>query len=210
MGTILEDNAGKVMTLKDSLSDGWDSYGDGIISLSDNFNQLGGAIGGTAGNYLSFATQMLEMIPLLIAQITALATTEVAQSTSVTAAKGSEAMTKGIAASQSVPFPFNLIALAATMVAIGSALKGVGAFAYGGEVAGNSFSGDKMLIRVNSGEEVLRQDNPRHIRNYRGGVGTQLQSNTSVSFAQSGIQIKGRTLRILLKKEEKASQNLGS
>jgi len=210
MGTILEDNAGKVMTLKDSLSDGWDSYGDGIISLSDNFNQLGGNIGGTAGSFLTFASGMLDMIPQLISQIVALTTTEVAASTTVTAAKGSEAMTKGIAASQSVPFPLNLVALIATVAAIGGALSNVGAFAYGGEVSGNSFSGDKKLIRVNSGEEVLRQDNPRHIRNYRGNIGLRTQNKTNIMFSQDGLQIKGRTLRILLKKEEKASQNLGN
>jgi len=29
-----------------------------------------------------------------------------------------------------------------------------------------SFSGDRMLARVNSGEEILRRDDPRHVNNY--------------------------------------------
>lgn len=38
-------------------------------------------------------------------------------------------------------------------------------FQYGGVVPGTSFTGDNVLARVNSGEEVLTRDDPRHINN---------------------------------------------
>ena len=138
---------------------------DTINSLSNSFSVLGANIGGAAGQWMSLAGNVLGMIPQLIAQITALGTAQAAQSASTTAAKQGEAMASGIAASQNVPFPLNIIALAATVSSLVAAFASMAKFETGGVVGGTSFAGDKMMIRVNSGEEVLRRDDPRHAYN---------------------------------------------
>lgn len=71
------------------------------------------------------------------------------------------AIAQGISSAMSVPFPANLVAIAttiATVVAnIASAVSTVkGAkFANGGIVGGNSYTGDNLTVRVNSGEMIL-------------------------------------------------------
>lgn len=56
------------------------------------------------------------------------------------------------------------------------------AFAHGGVVPGASSRGDRKLIRVNSGEEVLRRDDPRHVRNMgRAGGGVSISATVQES-----------------------------
>lgn len=71
------------------------------------------------------------------------------------------AIAQGISSAMSVPFPANLVAIAttiATVVAnIASAISTVKSakFANGGIVGGNSYTGDNLTVRVNSGEMIL-------------------------------------------------------
>ena len=71
------------------------------------------------------------------------------------------AIAQGISSAMSVPFPANLVAIAttiATVVAnIASAISTVKSakFANGGIVGGNSYTGDNVNVRVNSGEMIL-------------------------------------------------------
>jgi hypothetical protein len=71
------------------------------------------------------------------------------------------AIAQGISSAMSVPFPGNIVAIAttiATVVAnIASAISTVKSakFATGGVVGGNSYSGDNVNVRVNSGEMIL-------------------------------------------------------
>lgn len=141
---------------------------EGIGAMSENFGILGQNIGGAAGSFLGFASNMLQLIPQMIMQIMALGSAEVAQATATTSAKSGEAVASGVAQSQKVPFPLNLIALAATMAAVVGALSSAKSFATGGIVPGISYHGDNVLARLNSGEEVLRRDDPRHSFNQRG------------------------------------------
>lgn len=65
----------------------------------------------------------------------------------------------------SVPFPFN-IAAAATAPALAEGLfQTIQGFEDGGVVPGTSLTGDHVLARLNSQEEVLTRDDPRHILN---------------------------------------------
>lgn len=67
----------------------------------------------------------------------------------------------------SVPFPLNMVlGAAAAAAATGLFNSVIPKFELGGVVPGTSFYGDKMLARVNSGEEILRRDDPRHRNNY--------------------------------------------
>lgn len=150
MGAILDANAYKARLLGEEIASTM-SQGDQVAFMAQQFGMLGSAIGGTTGSFLQMASTLLNLVPQLIAQIVAL-----------TAAKQGEAMASGIAASQSVPFPLNLVSIAATVGAIIAAFAKIPKFATGGIVPGTSFIGDKNIIRVNSGEEILTRNDPRH------------------------------------------------
>ena len=87
---------------------------------------------------------------------TATTTANTAASATNTAMKGGEAIANATASGAKMPFPANLIAIAAGVAAVVAALAMIsGAFADGGVVGGSSPSGDKLLARVNSGEMIL-------------------------------------------------------
>ncbi|PTN08038.1 minor tail protein [Mangrovibacterium marinum] len=177
---------------------------DSLSFLQSQFSSLGESIGGTAGNFLGFAANMLEMIPQLIVQVAALTGAEVAGSAAVTSAKGSEAMVSGIAASQKVPFPLNIVALAATVAAVASALSSIPKFATGGIIGGSSFSGDSVLIRANSGEEVLRRNDPRHTLNATSS--RQVGGGSQVKVLVPSMRLRKGDIYIAFKEGEKEFQ----
>jgi len=199
MGGMLDENTKKVRKFKKELSD---FKNDQIDSLAGSFGQLGDAIGGTTGSFLGMVGTILNLIPTLLAQIAALTTAQVASSNSITMAKGSEAIASGTAASQSLPFPFNLVALAATIGSIIAALATpIKGFAFGGVVPGTSFSGDNVLIRANSGEEVLTSSDPRHSKNR--GMGYNSGGTASNVEIMNSAIIKAESIHILNKKAER-------
>ena len=105
-----------------------------------------------------------------------------------TAAKGGQAIASATASGASMPFPYNLIAIAAGVAAVVAALASVsGAFANGGIVGGSSPSGDKLLARVNSGEMILNGAQQSRLFNFINGV---------TPFADGGI-VYGPTLSIM-------------
>ena len=88
-------------------------------------------------------------------------------------AEGALAISSGIAQSQSVPFPANLVSLATTVATITGLITSTvssfmqakqllagsdaGAFETGGIVGGTSYTGDRLTARVNSREMILTQ-----------------------------------------------------
>lgn len=73
-----------------------------------------------------------------------------------------ESVAESIKAGNGIPFPYNLIAIAAAgtaLLGIISSLKGsfkdAGSFATGGIVGGNSYTGDRLIAHVNSGELII-------------------------------------------------------
>ena len=87
-----------------------------------------------------------------------------------------------------------------------------GSYQGGGIVGGTSYSGDKLLARVNSGEMILNTDQQRRLFEIANGAGSQgrMSSNiqiinnagASVSAEQS---IDGRSIRIMV---EKITENM--
>ena len=68
-----------------------------------------------------------------------------------------------------------------------AAVKQAAAFATGGVVGGNSFTGDRNLIRVNSGEMILNRSQQANLWNaINGGVG-----GGQVTFRIDGQQLVG-------------------
>ena len=105
-----------------------------------------------------------------------------------TAAKGGMAIASATASGASMPFPYNIVAIAEGEAAVVAALASIsGAFANGGIVGGSSPSGDKLLARVNSGEMILNGAQQSRLFNFINGV---------TPFADGGI-VYGPTLSIM-------------
>lgn len=94
------------------------------------------------------------------------------------AAKSGEAVAGATAAGAELPFPYNLAAIAAGVASVLAALSSASKFAEGGIVGGNSYSGDKQMARVNSGEMILnkaQQGTLWNMLNGKGGLGGNVQ-----------------------------------
>lgn len=153
-----------------------------IGGIGNAFGTLGEAVGGTGGKMMEFAGQTLNAAAQIIPQIV-----------SLIGAKQAEAMASGTASAAALPFPANIAAMASIIATVVSLFASIPkAFADGGIVSGNSFHGDSMLARVNSGEMILNQSQQsalyRSLKN--GGVGgSGLGGN--VTFTIEGSKLKG-------------------
>ena len=139
------------------------------------------------------------------AQDTANTSQEMANSAAKVAAKSGEAIAGATASGAAMPFPMNLVAIAAGIAAVIAALSQIGAFANGGIIQGATTIGDYNLARVNKGEMILngRQQNNlfRAIdENRLGGGGTVVGGE---------VKIKGSDLYLALKNYSKVQGTLG-
>lgn len=82
---------------------------------------------------------------------------EAAAAAANTKAKSGEAIANATSSGAKMPFPFNILAIAAGVAAVIAALAAVSKFETGGIVGGNSTKGDKNLARLNSGEMILNK-----------------------------------------------------
>ena len=122
-------------------------------------------------------------------QTAAAAATEVAASTTVTTAKSVEAGATATAEATKLGFPALLFAIPAAIAAVLAGLSAIGAFANGGVIGGNSYSGDRLLARVNSGEAILNQNQQKHLFTLLDG-----NHGTSVSGGNVRFVIQGKDL----------------
>jgi len=125
------------------------------------------------------------------AETTAAATAEVANSANITAAKTVEAGVSAVAGAAQMPFPFSLIAIAAAVAAVLAALASVGAFANGGIVGGNSYGGDRLFARVNSGEMILNGHQQKNLFNLLDRGATGGANGGNVNFVIRGKDLHG-------------------
>lgn len=107
----------------------------------------------------------------------------------------------GVAAQQApITGPVAIGTGLASAAALAALAGQIPAFAKGGKVGGSLGQNDPNLIRVNRGEEVLRQDDPRHVDNL--GVGTPtfnlyFQQLLPQSEAETARQVKRAMIPIL-------------
>lgn len=158
------------------IKSGWGSIqgvGNGIQGISDALEGNGDAwqqVTGLINGFISIAEGIqgiVELFGMLTAATSAHATAsttdaaatagEAAAATANTAAKGGEAVANATASGAKMPFPLNLVAIAAGVAAVIAALAAVSGFATGGVIGGTSTSGDKKFARVNSGEMILNK-----------------------------------------------------
>ena len=126
-------------------------------------------------------------------QIVASNASETASSTTLTTAKTGEAIAGATASGAKVPFPFNLIAIAAGIAAVIGAISMIGKFADGGIIQGTSV-GDLNLARVNGGEMILnssQQGRLFRLLNEGGTLQKDNVENKQVSFRISGNDLVG-------------------
>ena len=95
----------------------------------------------------------------------------------VASAKAGEAVAGATASGAKLAFPYNLLAIAAGVAAVLTALASAKKFASGGIVGGNSYTGDRTTARVNSGEMILnkaQQGTLWNMINGKGGFGNHV------------------------------------
>ena len=158
------------------IKSGWGSIqgvGNGIQGISDALEGNGDAwqqVTGLINGFISIAEGIqgiVELFGMLTAATSAHAAAsttdaaatagEAAAATANTAAKSGEAVANATASGAKMPFPLNLVAIAAGVAAVIAALAVVSGFATGGVIGGTSTSGDKKFARVNSGEMILNK-----------------------------------------------------
>lgn len=158
------------------IKSGWESIqgvGNGIQGISDALEGNGDAwqqVTGLINGFISIAEGIqgiVELFGMLTAATSAHAAAsttdaaatagEAAAATANTAAKSGEAVANATASGAKMPFPLNLVAIAAGVAAVIAALAAVSGFATGGVIGGTSTSGDKKFARVNSGEMILNK-----------------------------------------------------
>lgn len=158
------------------IKSGWGSIqgvGNGIQGISDALEGNGDAwqqVTGLINGFISIAegiqgiVALFDMLTAATSAHAAASTTdaaatagEAAAATTNTAAKSGEAVANATASGAKMPFPLNLVAIAAGVAAVIAALAAVSGFATGGVIGGTSTSGDKKFARVNSGEMILNK-----------------------------------------------------
>src|SRR5690554_2502790 len=127
------------------LMDSFDGISSTIVNMSD-------VMGENAAGWMQWGAGVLSAVGQAIPAIAALTEAKKAEATANTASAAS-----GVASSVgSIPIVGPIMAVAAISSVLG-ALANIPKFAQGGIVPGTSFSGDKVLARVNSGEMILNQ-----------------------------------------------------
>lgn len=139
---------------------------DNIRQLGDAFGQLGSSLQGLSDMYAEDAKSS----EVAAKKQKAFAVGSIIASQAQSIANGAVAVSTGIASASAVPFPANIAAIISVVATIAGVVASVassikqakqviegdaGNYAYGGEVPGRSYTGDKLTAHVNSGEYIL-------------------------------------------------------
>lgn len=149
-----------------------------INNLTSAFSSLGEIIGGVAGQMVSWAAQSAASIAQMLAENAQLIISAQAV-----------AMANGAKSAFALPFPFNLAAWASVAATIMGIFASLPKFATGGIVAGSGYSGDRQLIRANSGEMVITRAQQARLWSAISGGGSL--GGGQVTFKISGQELHG-------------------
>jgi len=158
-----------------------------LENMSAIANSMSGVVGENASGWLSWGANVLSAVAAALPAIASVIGGNIAQ-----------AFAGATAQSQSVPFPYNLIALAASLTAVTAAVASIPKYAEGGIAYGPTIGlfGEYSGASTNP-EVVAPLDRLKSLIGNTGGGGT-------VEF-----RIEGRTLVGILKKENKRSSRIG-
>lgn len=155
-----------------------DTLNNAIYNLANSFRSLGTIIGGVAGQMVSWAAQSAASIAQMLAENAQLIISAQAV-----------AMANGAKSAFALPFPFNLAAWASVAATIAGIFASLPKFATGGIVGGNSFGGDRQLIRANSGEMIITRAQQARLWSAISGGGSL--GGGQVTFKISGQELYG-------------------
>ena len=122
----------------------------------------------------------------------AAASQEVANSQARVAANSAEAISGATKSGAQMPFPLNIVAIAAGIAAVIAGIAMIGNFADGGVIGGNSFHGDNMFAKVNAGEMILNNKQQGNLFKLLDSGNIASNNNSSV------VKIKGSDLYVAL------------
>lgn len=145
-----------------------------VYGVSDALYGMGDVLGESAGKWLQWGANVVSTVGRSLPALIGLAN-----------ANASVAASGGAAAVAGIPIVGPVLAAGAVLSIMG-ALMNIPKFELGGIVPGNSYSGDKMLARVNSGELIL---NRAQQNNLAGAL--QSGTNGKVRFEIEGSRLVG-------------------
>lgn len=127
---------------------------DALNGMADIMGTLSGVVDESAASWMSWAASVQQVIAQAIPMIGALVTAEGAEAT----ASGTASVGKSASAAAAGGPVAAIGAAVSVAAAVAAAMASIPKFALGGVVPGTSWTGDNMLIRVNSGERVVPRD----------------------------------------------------
>lgn len=136
----------EIPSLKKNIKEN-EEYAKSLGDINTVILSMSNIMSNNADNMGQWALQSLGSISQMIIQLQALATAQ------------------GVASASSVPFPGSLAAIATVVSTIMGIFSSLPKFAEGGIVSGGSYFGDRLLVRVNSGEMILNQTQQRNLYN---------------------------------------------
>lgn len=143
-----------IMSIGDAAKKAFSDNIESMNAFSDGLGYMGQMADSVAGAFDEMGASSMASIYKVASSIMQ----GIQQFTQIAAAAKSAAIAQGIASASSMPFPFNLAAMATVVATITSLFASFAKFADGGIVGGNSYSGDSQLVRVNSGEMILNKN----------------------------------------------------
>lgn len=189
----LQETAKQIAESKQSITGDNLQLIDSFSALATSVAAVGSAADSSAGRMAQWVAGVASSIGRAIPAITALTQAQNAKATADAKAAGAGAAS----AVSSIPIVGPIMAVAAVASVVAS-LANIPKFASGGIVGGNSYHGDKILARLNSGELVLNGAQQARLSSMIDRPATRGDGGGKVEFV-----IKGQELVGILNKTER-------
>lgn len=155
-------------------------YADSLKNIATVMGSITNVVNEGAASWLSYGTNIMTTVASAIPSII-----------SLTTALQAKAAAEAAGSAASVPVVGWINAIAA-ITAIMTSFAAIPKFATGGIIDGNSFSGDRMLARVNSGEMILNRNQQTRLFNILNGEYSKGNiNNNQVEFRIQGKELVG-------------------
>lgn len=182
----LQETAKQIAESKQSITGDNLQLIDSFSALATSVAAVGNAADSSAGRMAQWVASVASSIGRAIPAITALTQAQNAKATADAKAAGA-----GAAASvSSIPIVGPIMAVAAVASVVAS-LTSIPKFATGGIVGGNSYHGDKILARLNSGELVLNGSQQARLSSMIDRPATRGDGGGKVEFVIKGQELVG-------------------